>query len=80
LIAKRIRLLRRARRTSLAVLGKAIGVAGQQVSKYERCLDRVPASRLHRIALALGVPMGSFFWGGSGRRFVAGKAILGRRR
>jgi transcriptional regulator with XRE-family HTH domain len=61
LIGRRIRLLRRAKRMSLAVLGAAVGVAGQQVSKYERALDRVPASRLYRIALALGVPVALFF-------------------
>jgi transcriptional regulator with XRE-family HTH domain len=60
-IGKRIRLLRRARRMSLATLGKAIGVAGQQVSKYERSVDRVQASRLYRIAVALDSPISFFF-------------------
>ena len=35
-------------------LGEIIGVSAAQISKYERGLNRIPASMLHRVALALG--------------------------
>ena len=42
-------------------LGKAIGLTFQQVQKYERGANRVSASRLWRMADALGVPIAYFF-------------------
>jgi transcriptional regulator with XRE-family HTH domain len=42
-------------------LAKAIGVAFQQVQKYENGTNRVSASRLAQIAETLGVPVAYFF-------------------
>lgn len=54
-----------ARRLSLGLsqtaLAQRSGVSFQQIQKYESGLNRVSASRLHRIALALGTPVGDFF-------------------
>jgi transcriptional regulator with XRE-family HTH domain len=38
-------------------LGKTLGVTFQQVQKYENGRNRVGASRLHRVATALNVPI-----------------------
>lgn len=54
-----------ARRTALslsqAALGQRVGVSFQQVQKYENGQNRIPASRLHGLALALGMPIAAFF-------------------
>ena len=42
-------------------LGRAIGVAFQQVQKYESGSNRISASRLFAVAQALNVPVGYFF-------------------
>ena len=42
-------------------LGEAIGLAYQQVQKYERGSDRISASRLFDLARVLDVPVGFFF-------------------
>ncbi len=39
----------------------SIGVRFQQLQKYEGAVNRVPASRLFRIARVLEVPIGHFF-------------------
>jgi transcriptional regulator with XRE-family HTH domain len=44
-------------------IAELIGVTYQQVHKYERGLNRVPASRLYSIAQALGVELGYFYEG-----------------
>jgi transcriptional regulator with XRE-family HTH domain len=44
-------------------LAEALGIAYQQVHKYERGLNRVTAGRLFGIARALGVAPGYFFEG-----------------
>jgi transcriptional regulator with XRE-family HTH domain len=44
-------------------LAELIGVTYQQVHKYEKGLNRVPASRLYSIAQALGVEVGYFYEG-----------------
>lgn len=44
-------------------LAKAIGVTYQQLQKYENGINRIGASRLFRIAEALGVPVPYFFQG-----------------
>jgi transcriptional regulator with XRE-family HTH domain len=43
--------------------GKLIGVTYQQVTKYERGINRVSAGRLYKIALALDVPIAYFYEG-----------------
>lgn len=54
-----------ARRTALGLSQTALadraGVSFQQIQKYESGLNRVSASRLHRIAQTLGTPVGDFF-------------------
>ena len=42
-------------------LARIIGVAFQQVHKYEHGLSRVSADRLYQIATALDSPVGYFF-------------------
>ena len=46
---------------SQSTLAAAIGVTFQQVQKYERGANRIGASRLHRLAAVLRVPIGHFF-------------------
>jgi transcriptional regulator with XRE-family HTH domain len=46
---------------SQSALAEKVGVAFQQVQKYERGVNRVVASRLEAIAKALGVPIAYFF-------------------
>ena len=57
----------RARRMELGIsqqrLAQVLGVAFQQVQKYERGLNRISASRLFQISRALDVPVGFFFEG-----------------
>jgi len=60
-VARRIR----ERRQNLAItqkrLAEMIGVAFQQLHKYERGTSRVPAGRLYHIATALDTPIAYFF-------------------
>ena len=60
-IGARIRAARGAARMSQTELGAAVGVTFQQFQKYELGKDRVSASTLQGIAIALGVHPGSFF-------------------
>jgi transcriptional regulator with XRE-family HTH domain len=65
-VGARIRLLRKGRKISQEEFGKAIGVTFQQVQKYEIGENRIGASRLHLVALALNVPISELFEGTSG--------------
>ena len=65
-VGARIRLLRKGRKISQEEFGKAIGVTFQQVQKYEIGENRIGASRLHLVALALNVPISELFDGTSG--------------
>ena len=42
-------------------LAEILGVTFQQVQKYEKGVNRISASRLYDISLALGVPIQEFF-------------------
>jgi len=57
----------RQRRTMLGwsqeQVGDAVGLTFQQVQKYERGVNRIGASRLYELSLALGVPVSYFFEG-----------------
>ena len=53
-------------------LADAIGVAFQQVQKYEKGVNRVGSGRLYRIANTLKVPVTYFFDGLAGPKKVAG--------
>jgi transcriptional regulator with XRE-family HTH domain len=44
-------------------LAELLGVTFQQVQKYEKGVNRIAASRLHDIALALEMPVARFFEG-----------------
>jgi transcriptional regulator with XRE-family HTH domain len=46
---------------SQSALGEQIGVAYQQVQKYETAANRVPGSRLVHIARVLDVPIDALF-------------------
>jgi transcriptional regulator with XRE-family HTH domain len=48
---------------SQSQLGDALGVAFQQVQKYEKGANRISASRLHHIAATFQVPVEFFFEG-----------------
>ena len=52
-------------------LGQQLGIAFQQVQKYERGVNRISASRLFQIARELDVPVGHFFEGLDDREDVA---------
>jgi transcriptional regulator with XRE-family HTH domain len=61
MVGTRIRIFRTHRGMSQSDLAGKIGVAFQQVQKYEKGINRVGASRLSRIAAVLGVPVGELF-------------------
>jgi transcriptional regulator with XRE-family HTH domain len=65
-LGKRIRLRRLVQKMSQSELGDKIGVSFQQVQKYEMGVNRVGASRLQKLAAALGVPY-TFFYDGDGK-------------
>lgn len=54
-----------ARRAALGLtqtgLAELVGVSCQQVQKYESGQNRISASRLHHMAVALGLPIGALF-------------------
>ncbi len=62
-VGERIRLRRTLLGMSLEKLAAAIGLTFQQVQKYERGANRIGASRLFEISLALDVPIDFFFEG-----------------
>ena len=60
-VGARVKLRRNMLGLSQEQLGKQLGVAFQQVQKYERGTNRIAASRLYELALLLEVPIGFFF-------------------
>jgi transcriptional regulator with XRE-family HTH domain len=56
-VGNRIRLRRLDIGCSQTKLAKAVGVAFQQVQKYEKGTNRIAASRLYKLAKILGVPI-----------------------
>ena len=72
-VGARIRLIRKRHKMSQEKLGTALGVTFQQVQKYENGKNRVGASRLHRVAIALDVPVAELF-GGAPKTSSASKA------
>ena len=54
-------------------LGDSVGIKYQQIQKYETGADRVSASRMWNIAVAVGVPVSSFFEGLDGQAPDMGK-------
>lgn len=68
-----IRQIRRSRGLTQTQLGEVVGLAFQQVQKYERGINRVSAGMLYEIANALDVPIEQFFPGikpGSNMQFA----------
>jgi transcriptional regulator with XRE-family HTH domain len=61
MVGTKIRIFRTHRGLSQSNLAEKIGVAFQQVQKYENGASRVGASRLSRIAAALRVSIGELF-------------------
>jgi transcriptional regulator with XRE-family HTH domain len=61
MVGTKIRIFRTHRGMSQSDLAGKIGVAFQQVQKYEKGINRVGASRLSRIAAVLGVSIGELF-------------------
>lgn len=62
-IGQRLRDLRKQRGMSQGALGKAIGVAYQQVGKYEKGTNRIGAVRLRTIAGALRIKEADIYEG-----------------
>ncbi|MEM7565662.1 MAG: helix-turn-helix transcriptional regulator [Pseudomonadota bacterium] len=60
-IGQRLRTLRTEMKVSQSKLGDDVGISFQQVQKYERGANRISASRLYKIASALGVNVNYFF-------------------
>jgi transcriptional regulator with XRE-family HTH domain len=61
MVGTKIRVFRTHRGMSQSDLAGKIGVAFQQVQKYEKGINRVGASRLSRIAAVLGISIGELF-------------------
>lgn len=62
-VGNRIKLLRRSLNLSQTGLASELGVTFQQVQKYENGNNRISASKLYLIAVALGVTPDFFFEG-----------------
>jgi transcriptional regulator with XRE-family HTH domain len=58
-----LRARRRALQLSQTAVADRLGVSFQQLQKYERGTNRVSASALHALSLALDLPVGRFFEG-----------------
>lgn len=62
-VGKRLRRRRRLLGMTQHQLAVAIGIRFQQIQKYECGANRITASRLYELAVALTVPVGYFFEG-----------------
>ncbi len=60
-VGARIAARRQALGLSQTALAERVGVSFQQIQKYETGINRISASRLHQIAVALAADPGSFF-------------------
>jgi transcriptional regulator with XRE-family HTH domain len=60
-IGARLRFWRRTLNSNPKQLAKKLNITYQQLQKYERGINRISASRLHRIALELQVPINFFY-------------------
>jgi transcriptional regulator with XRE-family HTH domain len=63
IVGQNVRTLRAKRRISQLELGDALGLTFQQIQKYEKGTNRVSASKLHQIAVFLGVDISALFEG-----------------
>ena len=62
-VGKRLRRRRRLLGLTQQQLAESIGIRFQQIQKYECGANRVTASRLYELAVALNVPVNDFFEG-----------------
>ncbi|WP_454853192.1 helix-turn-helix domain-containing protein [Rhizobium binxianense] len=69
IVGRNVRRLRTRRRVSQLELGEALGLTFQQIQKYEKGTNRVSASKLHQIAMFLGVEISALFEGTSISQF-----------
>jgi transcriptional regulator with XRE-family HTH domain len=60
-VALRIKQARKELKLTQADLAAMVGVTTNQITKYERCVDRVSCGRLSAIANALGREVSWFF-------------------
>ncbi|HEX8471303.1 MAG TPA: helix-turn-helix transcriptional regulator [Brevundimonas sp.] len=60
-VGRRIANRRSALGLSQSALATRLGISFQQIQKYESASNRVSASRLHQIAIALALPVRQFF-------------------
>jgi len=60
-IGARLRFWRRTLNSNPKQLAKKLNITYQQLQKYEKGINRISASRLHRIAQELQVPINFFF-------------------
>lgn len=74
-IGQRLRERRLTLGLSQGELAKAVGLAFQQIQKYETGTDRISASRLFECATALDVPFG---WFVEGATSAVGAAVFDR--
>ena len=61
LVGSRVRQRRMQLGMSQELLAEHLGLTVPQVQKYEKGVNRIGASRLHKIAGLLGVPIGALF-------------------
>ena len=60
-IAKRFRVLRRTAGDSQSDVAKALQISHQQVQKYEKALNRIPATAIYNMSLRWRAPISEFF-------------------
>ena len=60
-VGKRVKLRRNILHITQQQLGEMLGLAFQQIQKYEKGGNRISASRLWDISKVLGVPVGFFY-------------------
>lgn len=71
-VGSRVRLRRMMLGMSQEKLGEHLGIAFQQIQKYEKGTNRIGASRMQAIARVLSVPVAFFFEDAPGSTPVAG--------
>jgi len=62
-VGQMLRARRRALQLSQSAVAARLGISFQQLQKYERGTNRVSASTLHALSLALDLPVARFFEG-----------------
>ncbi len=75
-VGERVRQRRRVGGLSQKTLAEAVGVASQQLQKYEKGTNRISASRLYEISRVLDVPVSYFFDETEPGRALGGKEPL----